>query len=738
MSSPAPRKRKNLEDERDTFLLRNHSVILTQPFVQIGDSFLCYLYKVKSAPLFGVLLPISFPENSILEYIDTCKILLSTANILRNFQQELWCDLFRSSRDQIGSISEANYFVILLSDKSIDWTSILRAVKLKPLLKLNDYLITTRTKLILKTGYKSNATWVYISEFSNNTGLHQFFEQLYGNMYPGLQDIVSVYSGYDPIDILFDEAFMTESVAEFRKFLKSGLIKNFNENSILVFAKQTKCIKHQPGLSKKNNSSFPRGTPILISDLVYVFYLTTTHWDQGRTLLTSLLEMENLSYLLEFSSIYEYQGDLNTLKEACQAPSLDTNFNYESLETLGDTVLKTVYTLHIYLNTNMNEYKLTRKRGWKVSNRFLAQLAYKHNLYVYLKCKALKTNSFRPAYYTSKDLPNETYFIEHKITESMLADFVEALIGVFYITGGVLSASKFMRKFGILNKEGWDVTVSYFTGDPLSVITKKDLENFPLGPFKISELVDKPDEMSLSCVFDYKFNDKLLLEKALTHCTKDEDFNYERLEFLGDAIIDLIILDNIWTIEKLDPECLTSFKHEIVSNNTLAKISFITGLYRLMNIDRDIKNSIESFYRNTPWNDDMYSDNDIVLDMPKCLGDIFESVVAAVLIDSNSLNLTCAVFGCVFSNMILYLLKNKFRFKKRIIARLCELMTGRGNKIEFKEYEIEDIFCVQVFIDDQFVCEEFGETLKNAKDKASLAAYKIETHRERLQSHQFF
>ena len=177
-------------------------------------------------------------------------------------------------------------------------------------------------------------------------------------------------------------------------------------------------------------------------------------------------------------------------------------------------------------------------------------------------------------------------------------------------------------------------------------------------------------------------------------------------------------------IHKFDPDYLTYFKHELVSNNTLAKITFITGLYKFMNVDNEIKESIQKFYEKYSWDEDLYNEKEICLDMPKCLGDIFESVVAAVLIDSNSLSLTCVIFGYVFCNFILYMVKNKGRYKKRIIARLCELVSGLGGKIEFKEYLIDDIFSVEIYINGHLVIEEFGETRKKAKDRASLIVYK--------------
>ena len=82
-------KKQKLADEKDFFYLKNYSSVLTPPFLQSSRSFLCYLHKFKSAPLFGVLLPIKYPENSIIEFVDTYEVLLSALSVLQSFQHEL-------------------------------------------------------------------------------------------------------------------------------------------------------------------------------------------------------------------------------------------------------------------------------------------------------------------------------------------------------------------------------------------------------------------------------------------------------------------------------------------------------------------------------------------------------------------------------------------------------------------------------------------------------------------------
>jgi ribonuclease-3 len=48
-------------------------------------------------------------------------------------------------------------------------------------------------------------------------------------------------------------------------------------------------------------------------------------------------------------------------------------------------------------------------------------------------------------------------------------------------------------------------------------------------------------ECSLEKRINYQFNDKKLLDEALTHKSCKKPYNNERLEFLGDAVLDLVV-----------------------------------------------------------------------------------------------------------------------------------------------------------------------------------------------------
>jgi ribonuclease-3 len=63
-----------------------------------------------------------------------------------------------------------------------------------------------------------------------------------------------------------------------------------------------------------------------------------------------------------------------------------------------------------------------------------------------------------------------------------------------------------------------------------------------------------------------------LLELALTHASTDEEENNERLEFLGDAVLDLVVADELFhQLAGLSEGELTELKSSVVSRRSLAE-----------------------------------------------------------------------------------------------------------------------------------------------------------------------
>ena len=115
----------------------------------------------------------------------------------------------------------------------------------------------------------------------------------------------------------------------------------------------------------------------------------------------------------------------------------------------------------------------------------------------------------------------------------------------------------------------------------------------------------------------YEFKDESLLKTSLTHPSFSKKNNYERLEFLGDRVLGLIISDVIFHSYPNDSEGNLAKKISfLVCKNTLIKIADELRLEKHFIISKNIKeNSFDSIKANS-----------------------LEALIAAIYLDSNFSN----------------------------------------------------------------------------------------------------
>jgi ribonuclease-3 len=93
----------------------------------------------------------------------------------------------------------------------------------------------------------------------------------------------------------------------------------------------------------------------------------------------------------------------------------------------------------------------------------------------------------------------------------------------------------------------------------------------------------------LEDVLGYRFRQRNLLRRALEHSSHSADHN-ERLEFLGDAVLDLVISG--WLFAKFQHQRegrLTEYKSMLVSRSTLARVGMRLGLSEYLKVGEGLK-----------------------------------------------------------------------------------------------------------------------------------------------------
>ena len=88
----------------------------------------------------------------------------------------------------------------------------------------------------------------------------------------------------------------------------------------------------------------------------------------------------------------------------------------------------------------------------------------------------------------------------------------------------------------------------------------------------------KKAERWLEETLHYRFDDALLFQQALTHRSAARN-NNERLEFLGDAVLDFVISESVFRARPLaDEGDLSKLRSSLVKDDTLAQIANELGL----------------------------------------------------------------------------------------------------------------------------------------------------------------
>lgn len=97
---------------------------------------------------------------------------------------------------------------------------------------------------------------------------------------------------------------------------------------------------------------------------------------------------------------------------------------------------------------------------------------------------------------------------------------------------------------------------------------------------------------------NYKFKDEKLLERALTLSSADNKNNNERLEFLGDAVLEFLVSEKIYDENSTEGN-LTERRQTLVSDNALEPVSRKLGLDKALirsPYDSNNKKAVPSAY----------------------------------------------------------------------------------------------------------------------------------------------
>ncbi|XP_066584904.1 endoribonuclease Dcr-2 isoform X2 [Prorops nasuta] len=310
------------------------------------------------------------------------------------------------------------------------------------------------------------------------------------------------------------------------------------------------------------------------------------------------------------------------IMQALTISGLDV-FDLERLETMGDAFLKYIISLYLFhIFPTYNEGRLTALKGKIIGNKnlyycgknkkipgrmkvddFVPQSTFippafttfrtwqkeildqevsasvLHEVKVPIELRLLgmvdehnidlmrqKMIEYGPA-----DTPTgmEHYVGEQIVSDKLVADSVEALIGVYLTTSGIIAATTLLSWFGIL-PVNVDARKLFNESVECDIAASSIDAHLPFA-----ELIEKR--------IGYTFKNRAFLLQALAHPSysgRNITECYQRLEFLGDALLDFLITGYIYeNCGNLTPGALTDLRSALVNNITFACLTVKYGLH---------------------------------------------------------------------------------------------------------------------------------------------------------------
>ena len=214
----------------------------------------------------------------------------------------------------------------------------------------------------------------------------------------------------------------------------------------------------------------------------------------------------------------------------------------------------------------------------------------------------------------------------------------------------------------------------------------------------------------------YHFNDKNLLLESLTHKSYDKNNNNERLEFLGDAVLDLLIGEYLYKkLPKSNEGDLTKFRASMVNEASFATLARAINLGDYLFISNgEIKNKGK--------------------EKPSILSDALEALFGAIYLDSdinNAKKIIYALIQKVYKNANPQIL---FKDYKTLLQELTQSIFGLIPEyilINSSGPDHSKIFTMKIIINNIEYAIKKGKSKKEAEQACAIAAYKKIRNKQR-------
>jgi len=209
---------------------------------------------------------------------------------------------------------------------------------------------------------------------------------------------------------------------------------------------------------------------------------------------------------------------------------------------------------------------------------------------------------------------------------------------------------------------------------------------------------------------DYKFLDEKLIIEALTHKSYKQPYDNERLEFLGDAVLDLVVGEYLYKkFNKSDEGNLSKIRASLVNEAGFDKLARVLGLG-----DYIFLSSAE--------------ENNGGREKPSLLANAFEAVMGAIYLESGLQMVDKIAIKLIEENYDEISLDSLFKDYKTTLQELTQArfgVTPQYNVVASRGPDHLKEFEVAVLIEDVEYARAIGKSKKIAQQESAKVAVQL-------------
>ncbi|KAJ4976437.1 hypothetical protein NE237_001543 [Protea cynaroides] len=274
-----------------------------------------------------------------------------------------------------------------------------------------------------------------------------------------------------------------------------------------------------------------------------------------------------------------------------------------------------------------------------------------------------------------------------------------------------------------------ELSLRELASDHLLLLEEKELKELKIEADEpnLEELkieVDEPNLEEVEEILDYKFSNKKLLLEAFVHpsfYSEKSSISYDRLEYIGDSVLNLLLARELFFLypDKASGP-LSKLRAANVDTEKLARVALQHNLHRYIRHKTPLLQQQIQDFSQAILDYPVHSNG--LIDPPKVLADIVESIIAAVFIDSqSSLETVWQVFKGLLEPII-----SPETLGTHPVSELVEFCqkNSKGLKLRFADESSSENATINVFLGENLVGSAATSGIKKeiAQNRAAKAA----------------